>query len=95
MELETVNKLFLELSQFTTATTAKELATQKEIKELKKHQLTQDQKIICEVLLYDREKGWAEISSGLTSDFKANTNSFNIRHKDGSEYRVTFSIVEI
>lgn len=34
MELDTVNKLFLELSQFATATTAKELALQKEIKEL-------------------------------------------------------------
>lgn len=95
MELETVNKLFLELSQFATATTAKELALKKEIEELKKYQLTQDQKVIVEVLLYDREKGWAEISSGLTSDFKANTNSFNIRYKDGSEDRVTFSIGEI
>ena len=35
MELQTVNKLFLELSQFATATTAKELKLQKEIDELK------------------------------------------------------------
>jgi hypothetical protein len=31
MELETINKLFLELSQITTATTAKELAMQREL----------------------------------------------------------------
>lgn len=95
MELETVNKLFLELSQFATATTAKELKLQKEIEELKAQQLTQDKKVILEVLLFDKDKGWAEISSGLTSDFKANTNSFNVRYKDGSEDRITFSIGEI
>ena len=95
MELQTVNKLFLELSQFATATTAKELKLQKEIDELKEHQLTQDKKCILEVLLFDNDKGWAEISSGLTSDFKANTNSFSIRYKDGSEDKITFSIGEI
>lgn len=95
MELETVNKLFLELSQFATATTAKEFKLQKEIEELKAQQLTQDKKVILEVLLFDKDKGWAEISSGLTSDFKANTNSFNVRYKDGSEDRITFSIGEI
>lgn len=95
MELETVNRLFLELSQITTATTAKELKQQKEIEHLKASQLTQDKQCILEVLLFDKEKGWAEISSGLTSDFTANTNSFNIRYKDGSEDKITFSIGEI
>lgn len=95
MELQTVNKLFLELSQFATATTAKELELKREIQDLKENQLTQDQKVILDVLLFDKDKGWAEISSGLTSDFKANTNSFNIRYKDGSEDRITFSISEI
>ena len=95
MELQTVNKLFLELSQFATATTAKEFELKREIHDLKEKQLTQDQKVILEVLLFDKDKGLAEISSGLTSDFKANTNSFNIRYKDGSENRITFSIGEI
>lgn len=95
MELQTVNKLFLELSQFATATTAKEFDLKREIQDLKEKQLTQDQKVIIEVLLFDKDKGWAEISSGLTSDFKANTNSFNIRYKDGSEDKITFSISEI
>lgn len=35
MELETVNKLFLELSQFATATTAREIALAKELAEVK------------------------------------------------------------
>lgn len=35
MELETVNRLFLELSQFATATTAKEIALWKELAEVK------------------------------------------------------------
>lgn len=35
MELETVNRLFLELSQFSTATTARELALIKELAEVK------------------------------------------------------------
>jgi len=95
LELETVNKLFLELSQFTTAATAKELMLQKEIDVLKEHQLTQDKKCILEVLLYDSEQGWAEISSGLESDHVTHTNSFNIRYKDGSEYKISFRVSEI
>lgn len=35
MELETVNKLYLELSQFATATTSRELALMKELAEVK------------------------------------------------------------
>jgi hypothetical protein len=95
LELETVNKLFLELSQFATATTAKELKLQSEIEGLKNNQLTQDKKCILEVLLYDSEQGWGEISSGLTSDHVTGTNSFNVRYKDGSEYRISFRVSEI
>lgn len=94
MELQAINKLYIELSQFATATTAKEFELKREIQDLKERQLTQDQKVILEVLLFDKEKGWSEISSGLTSDFKANTNSFKVRYKDGSEDRITFSISE-
>ena len=36
MELETINKLYLELSQITTATTAREILLQKQLAEAKK-----------------------------------------------------------
>lgn len=39
MELETINKLYLELSQITTATTAREILLQKQLAEAKRNAL--------------------------------------------------------
>ena len=64
-------------------------------KELAENKLTQDQKCILDLFLYENSKGWGEVSSGLTSDFNTNTNSFYVRYKDGSEYRIEFKISEV
>jgi len=57
--------------------------------------LKSDEKIIAALILEDENGELGEISSGLTQDFERNTNSFNVRHKDGSEYCVTVQISEI
>ena len=88
MELETVNKLYLELSQFATAKTAREI-------KLEESQVPPDVLLALNILMGDDELGWAEISSGLTQDFANNKNSFDIRYGDGSEYNVTFSVSRI
>lgn len=62
---------------------------------LKDNEITSDMRLVLEVIMWDAEKGWAEISSGLTSDFQKNVNSFNVRFNDGTQQRISFSIEEI
>ena len=62
---------------------------------LKDNEITSDMRLVLEVLMWDAEKGLAEISSGLTSDFQKNVNSFNVRFNDGTQQRISFSIEEI
>ena len=88
MELETVNKLFLELSQISTAKTKREL-------QLEANAIDEDKANILHVLMHDRDKGWGEISSGLTQDFLTGLNSFNVRFDDGTEHRISFEVEEI
>lgn len=88
MELETVNKLFLELSQFATAKTAREL-------KLEADAIDEDKANVLNVLMCDHEKGWGKISSGLTQDFQTGVNAFNVAFDDGSEHRITFRVEEI
>lgn len=88
MELETINKLYLELSQIATAKTAKEMALEKDV-------LPRDAVTVAHVLLHDPDLGWPVISSGLHQDFRGGPSGFNIRYSDGSEYRVSFKITEI
>lgn len=54
-----------------------------------------DKDVISGLILFDSEKGWGSISSGLTANFEANINSFNIRFKDGTEHRVEVRINEV
>lgn len=88
LELETINKLYLELSQFTTAKTARELALEKEL-------INEDKANVLRVLMHDKDKGWANISSGLTQDFESGLNSFNVRFEDGTEQCISFKVEEI
>lgn len=88
LELETVNELFLELSQFATAKTAREL-------KLEESQIDDDKACVLNVLMNDPEKGWGEVSSGLEQNFQDGLNAFNIRFKDGTEHRISFKIEEI
>lgn len=88
MELETVNKLFLELSQFATAKTAREL-------QLEADAIDEDKANVLHVLMHDPDKGWGKISSGLTQDFQNGLNSFNVRFDDGTEHCISFKVEEI
>jgi len=47
MELETINKLFLELSQFATAKTARELALEKELDDFRHYKQFSDAEASC------------------------------------------------
>lgn len=89
MELSTINKLYLELSQITTA------KTENEIRLEKLHAINNDQKIVSEIVLRGSDNQLCEISSGLTSDFVRNTNTFNIKEKNGDEFMVTIKISKI
>lgn len=88
MELETVNKLFLELSQFSTAKTAREL-------QLEADAIDEDKANVLNVLMRDQDKGWGKISSGLTQNFQTGFNSFNVRFDDGTEHCISFKVEEI
>lgn len=88
MELETINKLYLELSQIATAKTAREI-------ELEGHSQNEDVANVLHLLMYDRDMGWAKISSGLDQDFESGFNSFNVRFKDGTEHRISFKVSEL
>lgn len=89
MELETINKLYLELSQIATAKTAREIELEGKI--LK----NEDILTVGHLFLHDHDKGWAKISSGLDQDFQGGMSGFNVRHDDGTEYRVSFRVQEI
>lgn len=88
MELETIDKLFLELGQIATAKTAREIASEK-------REITIDEKILSNLILRGDDNKPGEISSGLTADFAANTNVFNVQYQDGIEYRVTVKMEKI
>ena len=88
MDLEIVNKLFLELSQITTAKTKREL-------ELEDAAIDSDKATVLNLLMRDPDLGWGAISSGLTQDFQAGIVSFDLRFSDGSGRRVTLSVSEI
>lgn len=88
MELEIVNKLYLELSQIATAKTAREL-------KLEEAQIDEDKACVLNVLMNDPEKGWGTVSSCLTHDFQTGLNKFNIRFKDGTERCISFKVEEI
>ena len=90
METETLSKLFLELSQLLPDTkTAREI-------ELEKQLITNEDLVtIGHLFLHDPDKGWAKISSGLDQDFQGGMSGFNVRHDDGTEYRVSFKVEEI
>ena len=49
---------------------------------------------ILKVMTFDHDKGWGEISSGMTQDFKTGSNSFNVKFDDGSENTITFKVDE-
>lgn len=90
MNTETMSKLFLELSQFLPDTkTARELQLEKRLL------ANEDMVTIGRLLLHDTDKGWAKISSGLFQNFTGGLSSFNVRHDDGAEYRISFKIEEI
>lgn len=85
MELETINKLFLELSQFATAKTKREI-------ELEKNQISKDQRVVSDLILDGGKSGYGRISSGLIQDFVTRENHFNVTHPYGTTYRVTITI---
>ena len=88
MQLELINKLFLELSQFATAKTEREL-------QLESEALDGDKLSVLGLLMHDSQRGWGELSSGLTQDFDKGQHSFNVRFTDGTEQRVTFNVTEL
>lgn len=63
--------------------------------ENRKNDVEKCQNIVSRVVLYDDQKGWGVICSGLTSDFKTNTNTFDIKYEDGSQHRVTLKFDEL
>lgn len=86
MELETINKLFLELSQFATAKTAREL-------ELERDSMDQDKANVLKLMMHDNKKGWAKISSELSCTF--GDCSFDVKFDDGSKQRINFSVDDL
>lgn len=87
MELETINKLYLELSQFATAKTANEIKLEQALKYLSENAgLTYH--FISKLILGEGDEK-AEIFGGLMQDFKTNTHSFNIKQKDGQCFSVS------
>lgn len=50
--------------------------------------------VVLKILMYDHEKGWAKISSGLTQDFEYVKHSFSVRFDDQTEQCITFSVEE-
>ena len=90
MDLEIVNKLFLGLSQITTAKTKRDLEL-----ELEDAAIDSDKATVLNLLMRDPDLGWGAISSGLTQDFQAGIVSFDLRFSDGSGRRVTLSVSEI
>lgn len=89
-ELETINKLYLELSQIATAKTKREIELENEISSTP-DLLNQ----IAHLFLFDKDLGWAEISSGLNQDFVGGFNSFNIRYRNGDEFKITFKVKQL
>jgi len=90
MNTETLSKLFLELSQLLPDTkTARELELEKRLA------INQDLLTIGHLFLHDHDKGWSKVSSGLFQDLNGGLSSFNVRHDDGTEYRISFKIEEI
>lgn len=87
MELEIINKLFLELSQIATAKTAREIKLEKEF-------VDERYTDILAFLMFDLEKGWAKISSDLETQGNG-FNVFKIRFEDGSEHEIEFKISEV
>ena len=85
MELETINKLFLELSQFATAKTEREI-------HLEKNQISKDQRVVSNLILHGGKSGYGRISSCLVQDFVTEDNHFNVTYEDGTTYRVTITI---
>ena len=88
MELETINKLYLELSPIATAETAKEI-------ELKKMVANRDQLTVADLILRHHDGTLREISSCLSQDFEDQTHSFNVLHRDMTQFRITVKVEEI
>ena len=87
METEILSKLFLELSQLLPDTkTARELGLEKRLFS------NEDLLAIGGLFLHDPDKGWAKLSSGLDQDFTGGLSGFNVKHDDGSEFRVSYKI---
>lgn len=72
-----------------------ETKTAKEIELESKLIKNQDIVTVGKLFLYDPDKGWAEVSSGLHQDFQGGLSSFNVKHKDGTEYRVSYKVEEV
>lgn len=88
MELETINKLYLELSQLATAKTAREI-------ELAKSSATRDGKIIAEIILMADDGEMAVICSDISKNPAQGVTNFRIRYEDGAEYFVSIRVEEI
>ena len=65
IELETINKLFLELSQFATAKTARELALEKELEDLRHYKRFSDAEASC----IEWRDAYAKLAKGASSFF--------------------------
>jgi hypothetical protein len=89
MELEVINKLFLELSQVATAKTKRELELEEET--IKNGSIVS----IGRLFLYDNEKGWGAIASDLKSGHLEGFSEFIVRFEDGTEHCVIFKTSEL
>lgn len=88
MELETVNKLYLELSQIATAKTEKEIA-------LESRCMNETTANILKAMAWDSRQGWGKLLPIPKSFHKDGLTSFIVRYEDGSEKKVSFKVEEI
>ncbi len=84
MDLQIINKLYLELSQIATVQTVREIDLERKLD----IDTTEDCRVVSELVLRGDDNKLGQLIRGLGVDFNANTNTLCVRYQDGKECRV-------